>query len=92
MAATRAGMGCGSYKSLVADVTAWFAGGAVEEDPSIHYYVPAIAMAKPELVAAIRAHNLKSVSAVFAALAADGKPDAGSKPALASLLATLWND
>ncbi len=92
MAATRAGMGCGSCKSLVADVTAWFAGGAVEEDPSIHYYVPAIAMAKPELVAAIRAHNLKSVSAVFAALAADGKPDAGSKPALASLLATLWND
>ena len=91
MTATRAGMGCGSCKSLVSEVTAWFAGGAIEEDPSIHYYVPAIAMAKPELVAAIRAQNLKSVSAVFATLAKGGQPDAASKPALASLLATLWD-
>jgi len=92
MAATRAGMGCGSCKTLVTEVVEWFCGGQAEEDPSIHYYVPCIPMAKPELVQAIRAQGLKSVSAVFAALAFEGKPDAASKPALASLLITLWND
>jgi nitrite reductase (NADH) large subunit len=92
MAATRAGMGCGSCKTLVNEVVEWFCGGKAEEDPSIHYYVPCIPMAKPELVAAIRDMGLKSVSAVFAALAFEGKPDAASKPALASLLITLWND
>ncbi len=92
MAATRAGMGCGSCKSLVGEVVDWFCGGASEADPSVHYYVPCIPMTKPELVAAIRERTLKSVSAVFAALAVDGKPDAASKPALASLLITLWND
>jgi nitrite reductase (NADH) large subunit len=91
MGATRAGMGCGSCKGLVGEVVAWFCGGDVEEDPSVHYYVPCIPMAKPELIAAIREKGLKSVSAVFAALAVDGKPDAASKPALASLLITLWN-
>jgi nitrite reductase (NADH) large subunit len=92
MAATRAGMGCGSCKSLVGEVVEWFCGGQIEEDPSVHYYVPCIPMAKPELVAAIREQKLKSVSAVFAALAYEGKPDAASKPPLASLLITLWND
>ncbi len=92
MAATRAGMGCGSCKSLVNEVVDWFCGGQAEEDPSIHYYVPSIPMAKPELVQAIREQQLKSVSSVFAALAFEGKPDAASKPALASLLVTLWND
>ncbi len=92
MAATRAGMGCGSCKTLVNEVVEWFCGGQAEADPSIHYYVPCIPMAKPELVQAIRAQGLKSVSAVFAALAFEGKPDAASKPALASLLVTLWND
>jgi nitrite reductase (NADH) large subunit len=85
-------MGCGSCKTLVGEVVAWFCGGAVEEDPSVHYYVPCIPMAKPELIAAIREKGLKSVSSVFAALAVDGRPDAASKPALASLLITLWND
>jgi nitrite reductase (NADH) large subunit len=92
MTATRAGMGCGSCKGLVADVVSWFCGGQVEEDPSIHYYVPCIPMAKPELVKAIREQGLKSVSAVFKALAVGGREDAASKPPLASLLATLWND
>jgi nitrite reductase (NADH) large subunit len=91
MGATRAGMGCGSCKGLVGEVVAWFCGGDMEEDPSVHYYVPCIPMAKPELIAAIREKALKSVSAVFAALATDGRPDAASKPALASLLITLWN-
>jgi nitrite reductase (NADH) large subunit len=90
MEATRAGMGCGSCKSLVGEVVAWFCGGEVEEDPSVHYYVPCIPMRKPDLVRAIRERALKSVSSVFAALA-DGHEDPASKPALASLLATLWN-
>ena len=89
MTATRAGMGCGSCKSLVGEVVEWFAGGTVEEDPSIHYYVPTIPLTKPQLVEAIRAQNLRSVSSVFRALAA-GHEDAASKPALASLLITIW--
>ncbi|MBV8401238.1 MAG: NAD(P)/FAD-dependent oxidoreductase, partial [Acetobacteraceae bacterium] len=89
MEATRAGMGCGSCKSLVADLVTWYCGGEVEEDPSIHYYVPCIPMRKPELTAAIREQGLKSVSAVFRALAG-GREDAASKPALASLLITIW--
>ncbi len=92
MAATRAGMGCGSCKSLVGEVVDWFCGGHAEEDPSIHYYVPCIPMAKPELAQAIREQKLKSVSSVFQALAFEGKADAASKPALASLLITLWDD
>jgi len=89
MKATRAGMGCGSCKSLVGELVDWFCGGQVEEDPSIHYYVPAIPLAKPELVAKIKEQGLRSVSAVFAALSPAGE-DAASKPPLASLLATIW--
>jgi nitrite reductase (NADH) large subunit len=54
--------------------------------------VPTIPLAKPDLTKAIRAQNLRSVSSVFRALAADGREDAASKPALASLLITIWND
>ena len=90
MDATRAGKGCGACKGLVGELVTWFCGGEIEEDPSVHYYVPTIPLRKPELIAAIREHGLKSVSAVFAALAG-GVEDPASKPALASLLATLWN-
>ncbi len=86
---TRAGKGCGSCKGLVGEVIAWFAGGAVEEDPSVHYYVPCIPMKKQALIAAIKAQNLRSVSAVFAALAG-GIEDPASKIPLASLLNTVW--
>ena len=89
MNATRAGKGCGSCKGLIGDVVAWFAGGAVEEDPAVHYYVPCIPMKKQELMAAIREHELRSVSAVFAALAG-GVEDPASKIPLASLLNTIW--
>ncbi len=89
MNATRAGKGCGSCKGLIGEVIAWFAGGAVEEDPSIHYYVPCIPMKKQELIAAIRAHDLHSVSSVFAVLAG-GVEDPASKIPLASLLNTIW--
>jgi hypothetical protein len=46
-------------------------------------------MIKPDLIKAVREQGLKSVSSVFAALA-EGREDARSKPALASLLSTIW--
>jgi nitrite reductase (NADH) large subunit len=90
MDATRAGMGCGSCKAMVSEIVEWACGGAVEEDPSIHYYVPGVPLTKPELIRAIRERNLKSVSAVFDYLAG-GKEDPASKPGLASLLKTIWH-
>ncbi|HET9650276.1 MAG TPA: nitrite reductase large subunit NirB [Microlunatus sp.] len=92
MDATRAGKGCGSCKELVCKIVELAAGGAVEEDPSIHYYVPGIPMDKPTLMAAIRERELKSVSQVFAALAPGGAEDAKSKMGLASLLIMMWAD
>jgi nitrite reductase (NADH) large subunit len=89
MLATRAGMGCGSCKALVADVVEWFCGGTLDVDPTSHYYVPSIPLARAELTKAIRDQGLRSVSAVFAALGG-GKEDAASKPALASLLSIVW--
>ena len=89
MNATRAGKGCGSCKGLVGEIVTWLLGGEVEDDPSVHYYVPSIPLRKAELVTAIREQGLKSVSAVFNALAG-GVEDAASKPALASLLITIW--
>ena len=89
MEATRAGMGCGSCKSMVSDIVEWSCGGDVEEDPSVHYYVPGIPMTKPELMLAIQTQALKSVSAVFQNLAG-GKDDPASKPGLAILLKTIW--
>lgn len=89
MDATRAGTGCGSCKSAVTELVEWACGGEVEEDPSVHYYVPGVPLTKPELIRACREQNLKSVSAVFEALAG-GIEDAASKPGLASLLNTIW--
>ena len=90
MDATRAGKGCGSCKSLVAELVDWLCGGEVEEDP-----VGALlragdpARARPSSSRRSASKELKSVSAVFRALAG-GVEDAGSKPALASLLSTIW--
>ena len=91
MKATRAGMGCGSCKKLVGEVVDFFCGGAAEVDPSIHYYVPTVPLKKPELVAAVREQGLRSVSSVFRVLGG-GIEDPIAKPALASLLATVWAD
>jgi nitrite reductase (NADH) large subunit len=92
MAATRAGKGCGSCKSLVGQIVEWAAGGEVEVDPSESWYVPGIPLAKPELMAAIRERRLYSVSAVFEALAPGGAEEAKSKMGLASLLRMMWPD
>src|SRR5215469_5733202 len=91
MEATRAGMGCGSCKTLVAEIIEWACEGQLDEDPSAHYYVPGVPLAKADLISQIRALNLKSVSAVFHALAG-GNEDPSSKPGLASLLDTIWAD
>jgi nitrite reductase (NADH) large subunit len=87
---TRAGKGCGTCKSLVAQIVEWAAGGDVEEDPAASWYVPGVPMPKSELMAAIRTHALTSVSAVFATLG--GEEDAKSKMGLASLLKMMWGD
>ncbi|MBE7163619.1 MAG: NAD(P)/FAD-dependent oxidoreductase, partial [Williamsia herbipolensis] len=89
VAATRAGKGCGSCKGLVADIVDHASGGGLGADPSAERYVPCIPMTKPELIGAIRASNLRSVSEVFAALAPDGE-DATAKMPLASLLRIVW--
>ena len=89
--ATKAGTGCGSCIPRVQAVLELAADGLVAEDPSEHYYVPAIAMTKPELTAAIRLQGLRSVSAVLETLTG-GKEDAASKMGLASLLKTIWED
>jgi nitrite reductase (NADH) large subunit len=90
MEATRAGKGCGSCKPLVAQIVEWAAGGTVADDPAAHWYVPGVPMDKPELMEAIRRRGLRSVSAVFAALAPGGAEDAKSKMGLASLLRMMW--
>jgi nitrite reductase (NADH) large subunit len=90
MAATRAGKGCGSCKSLVSQIVSWAAGDAATEDPSANWYVPAIPYEKPELMRLIRELRLHSVRSVFAALAPDGKEDANSKMGLSSLLEMMW--
>ncbi len=87
---TRAGKGCGSCKGLVAQLVEFAAGGAVQEDPAAHYYVPGIAMDKPALMEAIREHDLRSVAEVFAMLGPEGAEDAKSKMGLASLLKMMW--
>ena len=92
MAKTKAGKGCGSCKELVGQIVEWAAGGAVTEDPSASWYVPGIPYDKPTLMQLIRELKLHSVSSVFAALAPDGKEDANSKMALASLLEMMWAD
>ena len=90
MQATRAGMGCGSCKALVSEIVEWACEGELDDDPSVHYYVPGVPLGKADLIKEIRERNLRSVSAVFGALAG-GDEDPGSKPGLASLLNTVWD-
>lgn len=92
MSATRAGKGCGSCKGLVTQIVEWAANGAISQDAEANWYVPAIPYEKPELMRRIRELELHSVSSVFAALAPDGREDAGSKMALSSLLHMMWGD
>ncbi|GLZ51222.1 nitrite reductase large subunit NirB [Actinomycetospora sp. NBRC 106378] len=90
MDATRAGKGCGSCKGLVREVVEAALGGAGAEDPAESYYVPGIPLDKPALMQEIRSQELKSVSAVFAALAPEGRDDVASKMGLTALLRMMW--
>jgi nitrite reductase (NADH) large subunit len=95
ISATRAGKGCGSCKGLVSQIVEWAAaqaGAEISEDAEGNWYVPGIPYEKPELMRLIRELELHSVSSVFAALAPEGRDDAGSKMALASLLHMMWGD
>jgi nitrite reductase (NADH) large subunit len=87
-ACTKAGTGCGSCKSLVAQLLESCL-GEVGYDPTEHYYVPGVPLEKSQLVAEVRNRGIKSVSEVFAQLAG-GVEDPSSKVGLASLLKTLW--
>ncbi|HLQ78371.1 MAG TPA: (2Fe-2S)-binding protein, partial [Terriglobia bacterium] len=89
-ACTRAGMGCGSCKTLVAQLLESYL-GEVGYDPNEHYYVPGVPLEKSQLVAEIRNRGIKSVSEAFRQLAG-GKEDPSSKIGLSSLLKTLWPD
>lgn len=89
-ACTKAGLGCGSCKGLVAQLLEGHV-GEVGYDPSEHYYVPGVPLEKSQLVAQIKNRGLKSVSAVFRELAG-GQEEPASKVGLASLLKTLWPD
>lgn len=88
--ATKAGKGCGSCRGLIAQLIQAYA-GEVGYDASEHYYVSGIPLEKSQLIAAIKAKELKSVSAVFLELAG-GQEHAESKVGLASLLRSIWNE
>jgi nitrite reductase (NADH) large subunit len=85
--ATRAGTGCGSCKKLVKGLIEAVAGG-VQLDPSEAWYVPAVPMDKPTLVAEVKRRKLKGVSAVLRELGTG--QDEKSKNGLASLLKSVW--
>lgn len=85
--ATRAGTGCGSCKTLVKGLIEAVAGG-VKADPSESWYVAAVPMDKPTLVAAVKERELKSVSAVLRELGTGD--DEKSRNGLASMLKGIW--
>ncbi|MBY0461173.1 MAG: FAD-dependent oxidoreductase, partial [Gemmataceae bacterium] len=85
--ATRAGTGCGSCKKLVKGLIEAVAGG-VKADPSESWYVAAVPLDKPSLVAAVKARGLKSVSAVLRELGTGD--DEKSRNGLASMLKGIW--
>ncbi|MCZ2343003.1 MAG: nitrite reductase large subunit NirB [Bacteroidales bacterium] len=88
--ATRAGTGCGSCKKVIKGLIEAVAGD-VAADPSENYYVPAVPLDKPALLAEVRKRSLKSVSAVLRELG-DGSADEKSKMGLSSLLHSVWNE
>ncbi|MFO0852675.1 MAG: nitrite reductase large subunit NirB [Gemmataceae bacterium] len=85
--ATRAGTGCGSCKKLVKGLIEAVAGG-VKADPSESWYVAAVPLDKPTLVAEVKRRELKSVSAVLRELGTGD--DEKSRNGLASMLKGLW--
>lgn len=85
--ATRAGTGCGSCKKLVKGLIEAVAGG-VKAEPSESWYVAAVPLDKPTLVAEVKTRGLKSVSAVLRELGT--ADDEKSRNGLASMLKAIW--
>ena len=85
--ATRAGTGCGSCKTLVKGLIE-AVNGEVKAEPSESWYVTAVPMDKPTLVAEVKIRELKSVSAVLRELGT--ADDEKSKNGLASMLKSIW--
>jgi len=85
--ATRAGTGCGSCKKLVKGLIEAVA-GAIKADPSESWYVAAVPLDKPTLVAEVKKRELKSVTAVLRELGT--ADDEKSRNGLASMLKGLW--
>ena len=85
--ATRAGTGCGSCKKLVKGLIE-AVNGEVRAEPSEGWYVAAVPLDKPALVAEVKRRGLRSVSAVLHALGTG--TDERSKNGLASMLQSIW--
>ena len=85
--ATRAGTGCGSCKTLVKGLIEAVA-GEVKAEPSESWYVAAVPLDKPTLVAEVKARGLRSVSAVLRELGTGD--DEKSRNGLASMLKGIW--
>ena len=88
--ATRAGSGCGSCKKIIKGLIEAVAGD-VQADPSENYFVPAVPMDKPTLLAEIRKRGIKSVSVLLTELGV-GPADEKSKMGLSNLLHSTWNE
>ncbi len=85
---TKAGTGCGTCRNklkalLIAEV------GELREDPADAWFVAGIPMDRPTLTAFIREHNLRSVSAVLAAVPGS-IDDSKTRMGLDFLLIYIW--
>jgi len=89
--ATRAGSGCGSCKPQVQAVLDLIGGPKEANEPPADYYVPSIALTRPELIGAIKAMELKSVPETLAALSGN-RADPSAELRLSSLLQTVWGE
>lgn len=85
MARTRAGMGCGSCRSMVLDLVALATGGA-EEEPA--YLCPCRRQTREDLAAVVREGELSSVSELMGACGA-GRDCGACKPGLAYLVSEV---
>ena len=85
MARTRAGMGCGSCRSMVLDLVALATGGA-DEEPA--YLCPCRRQTREDLAAVVREGELSSVSELMGACGA-GRDCGACKPGLAYLVSEV---
>lgn len=88
MLSTKAGTGCGNCKNklkalLIAEV------GELRVDPAEQYYAPGVPMNREELSHFIRTNNLRSVSAVLAAVP-NAVDDSKTRMGVDFLLNYLW--